>query len=195
MAKDLTGLSFGKLVVISKADKPCHITSKNRGTFWKCACSCGGEKVVRSTELLNGDTKSCGCLRHVGPFKGYGEIPKSVYTNIKNWSARSRDIHFDVTIEYLWELFLLQDRKCVYTGCTLNFGRSKNDISKTASLDRIDSSKGYIKGNVVWCHKLINVLKMDLSTESFYKLCKSVNEYEKQSKAAISTIIKRDVTV
>jgi len=192
---DLTNKRFGKLLVTEVTDKPLHITSKNRGVFWKCVCDCGCEKIVRSTELINGDTKSCGCLKHVGPFKGYGDIPKSVYTSIKNWSAGSRNIPFDISIEYLWELFLFQNRKCAYTGSPLKFGKSRNDADKTASLDRIDSSKGYIKGNVVWCHKRVNVLKMNLSLSDFYNFCKLVNIYEEQSKAVISTIINRDIII
>lgn len=190
--KDLTNLKFKKLTVIGKTNKPFYIKSKNRGVFWLCKCDCGNTKIARSTELVKGHTGSCGCLRKTINFKGYGEIPKSVYTAIKNWSAVSRNIEFDVSIEYLWELFLFQNRKCAYTGETLIFGRSKNDSSKTASLDRIDSSKGYIKGNLVWCHKKINVLKMDLKLIDFYELCKKANNYEEKSKTVISAIIERD---
>lgn len=187
--KDLTGLKFAKLLAVENVEKPHHIKTKNRNCYWKCVCDCGNTRVVASAELVRGDTKSCGCQKHLINFKGYGEIPKSVYTSIKNWSAASRGIEFDITIEYLWELFLFQERRCVYTGEILRFGTNKNDSNKTASLDRIDSSKGYIAGNVVWCHKKINVLKMDLKIDDFFNLCKKVNKYEKASKAVISTII------
>ncbi len=55
---DLTGQTFGELVVISKAD-PLPTTKGNR---WLCRCSCGTEKVVSAKSLKSGDTKSCGCL-------------------------------------------------------------------------------------------------------------------------------------
>ena len=186
MIKIESGNKFNRWTVI-KFD-----VYKNHVRYWLCKCDCGNIKVVRSTELLRGHTTSCGCLKKIINFKGYGEIPKSVYTAIKNWSAASRKIEFDVSIEYLWELFLFQNRKCAYTGETLIFGRSKNDSSKTASLDRIDSSKGYIKGNLVWCHKKINVLKMNLKLIDFYELCKKANNYEEKSKTVISAIIERD---
>jgi hypothetical protein len=52
--KDLTGLRFGRLtaerVVIDKIRK------------WECACECGNTSVVRTADLNNGNTKSCGCL-------------------------------------------------------------------------------------------------------------------------------------
>lgn len=189
--KDLVNLRFGMLLVLEKVEKPSYSKSKNRNCYWKCLCDCGNEKIVASPELFRGDTKSCGCQKHKINFKGYGEIPKSVYTGIKNWSAASRNIEFNLTIEYLWELFLFQERKCVYSGEILKLGTSRHDSTKTASLDRIDSSKGYIEGNVVWCHKKINMLKMDLKLDDFYKFCKSVSKYEKQSKAAVSSIISR----
>ena len=49
-----------------------------------------------------------------------------------------------------------------------------------ASLDRIDNSKGYIKGNVQWVTKDINMCKRTLNNESFIVLCKKVSQnYEK----------------
>lgn len=53
---DLTGREFGFLQVVSFA----YI--KEHATFWNCLCKCGNEKVVRRRELVEGDTKSCGCL-------------------------------------------------------------------------------------------------------------------------------------
>jgi hypothetical protein len=190
--KDLTNLKFKKLTALKIVDKPDYVKSKGKSAFWLCKCECGNTKIVRSSELIRNDTGSCGCLRKIINFKGYKEIPKSFYNSIKKWNAASRNIEFDISIEYLWELFLVQERKCIYSGEILKFGTSRNDTSRTASLDRIDSSKGYIKGNVVWCHKKINVLKMDLKLNDFYDLCKKVNNYEKESKTVISTIIERD---
>lgn len=56
--QDLTGLRFGKLVVLSFAG-----IGHRKQHVWKCQCDCGGQKVV-TTGLLNaGQTRSCGCLR------------------------------------------------------------------------------------------------------------------------------------
>jgi len=51
---DLGGRRFGKLLVIDY--------SGNR--YWNCLCDCGNYKTIRHDHLLNGDTRSCGCLRH-----------------------------------------------------------------------------------------------------------------------------------
>ncbi len=58
-AYDLTGRRFGRLVVIERSDWP----ETSSAAYWRARCDCGNEVVVRSTSLLAGTTKSCGCLR------------------------------------------------------------------------------------------------------------------------------------
>lgn len=52
----LKGLTFGNLRVED------YNSTKNKIAYWNCVCSCGGKVVVRSADLINGHTKSCGCL-------------------------------------------------------------------------------------------------------------------------------------
>jgi len=56
-AKNLLGKVFGRLTVIER------IENKNSRTQWKCRCECGNVHNVISKSLVNGSTKSCGCLR------------------------------------------------------------------------------------------------------------------------------------
>jgi hypothetical protein len=44
----------------------------------------------------------------------------------------------------------------------------------SASLDRIDSSKGYVKGNVQWTHKTVNIMKQAMSDEELIDWCKVI---------------------
>ena len=86
----------------------------------------------------------------------------------------------NINIEYAWELFLTQNKKCALTGIDLIFeSNSKNSTQRNASLDRIDNTKGYIKGNIQWVDKRLNVMKMDLSLDFFLNACKMVTEYKK----------------
>lgn len=56
--KDLTGRKFGRLTVIRRSG-----TAPNRNVIWECVCEADGNTVhVRSSSLLRGITKSCGCL-------------------------------------------------------------------------------------------------------------------------------------
>ncbi len=53
---DLINRKFGEWTVI----KFSHINDKDRSAYWKCLCSCGIEKSVKGTTLINNRTKSCG---------------------------------------------------------------------------------------------------------------------------------------
>jgi hypothetical protein len=84
-----------------------------------------------------------------------------------------------IIINMCWNLFLKQNRKCALSGIEIAFpkawgARSKTQI--TASLDRVDSNKGYIIGNVQWVHKQINTMKMDMSDAEFINLCRMVTK-------------------
>ena len=94
-------------------------------------------------------------------------------------NAKSRGIPFEITIEYGWELFLSQGRKCALSGVPLVFAEKVGKYTdKTASLDRIDSRYGYIKGNVQWVHKDLNFMKHKHSTNTFVEWCRKVVDYQ-----------------
>lgn len=54
----------------------------------------------------------------------------------------------------------------------------KNSLYK-ASLDRIDSSLGYIEGNVQWVLREINFMKGNLDEEYFKNICIAIGKYNK----------------
>mgnify|MGYP001598301252 CR=1 FL=1 len=56
--KDLHGLTFGRLSVITQAESDKHGFTK-----WLCECQCGRQKVIHASSLTKGLTTSCGCLR------------------------------------------------------------------------------------------------------------------------------------
>ena len=65
-AVDLTGQRFGKLVVLEQAEDYVYITKNGTQRTIKqllCQCDCGKKVVVQRTNLINGKTMSCGCLR------------------------------------------------------------------------------------------------------------------------------------
>lgn len=54
---DLTGQTFGKLTVLSRAE------NFHGSTMWNCRCECGTERAIRSWALIHGETRTCGCAR------------------------------------------------------------------------------------------------------------------------------------
>lgn len=57
--KNLQGQRFGKLVVIADYNTDMK----------KCKCDCGNITIVKTYNLINGNTQSCGCLKSKGELK------------------------------------------------------------------------------------------------------------------------------
>lgn len=86
-------------------------------------------------------------------------------------------------MEYVWKLYEEQDKKCALTGMDISFAKTKKGHATgetTASLDRIDPSRGYTEGNVQWVHKWVNIIKWDFTQEEFLDICKMVVEHNEQ---------------
>lgn len=165
---DLTGQVFSYLTVIRR------IKGDKSGAFWECRCVCGKLHITRSKSLRVGDSKSCGCKR-IRKYKDYKNIHGSYWNSLKK-GADKRNLDFNITIKYAWKLFEKQNRTCALTGVDIHLEINyhiKKDI-QTASLDRIDPTKGYIRGNVQWIHKNLNWMKMDFQQEEFIKICNQV---------------------
>lgn len=62
---------------------------------------------------------------------------------------------------------------CVYLGVELDYA-SKRRHSATASIDRIDSSLGYVKGNIQVISFLANRMKTDATVEQLIEFAKAV---------------------
>jgi len=87
-------------------------------------------------------------------------------------SAELRGLVFDLSIEDIWFLYTVQEGRCALSG--ISIGWSEVGAIHSASIDRIDSSMGYIKGNVQLLHKDVNFMKQQFSQEYFIEVCKAI---------------------
>lgn len=159
------GQKFGLLTLIKENGR----SNNDCGIRWLCKCECGQEVTVPQSRLKNNRVKSCGCWRkrkqnHL--WKGYCGVSGSRITDIKI-RAKKRNLAFDLTPKFLWDLYIDQNKKCAITGQEI-------DLDSEGSIDRIDSSKGYTKDNVWWVIKNINKMKLDFSLQEFISLCELV---------------------
>jgi len=162
---NLLNKKFGSLTVIDK----CNEKTKSRGVFWLCRCDCGKETKVTSNSLTSGNTQTCGSKNKHPKLKSFcGEISLNHINSIRQ-NAIKRNLEFKVTPEFLWDLFLKQNRKCFLSGIELYFSAIRKET--TASLDRIDNKEGYIDTNVRWVHKQINIMRSDCDDEEFLNWC------------------------
>jgi hypothetical protein len=182
---DLTGMRYGKLTVVRYVEsRSMGQAKKIKIPYWLCKCDCGGESIISSTSLQANLRCSCGCMssKHLKGlcsknFKGHGLIHGSIFSNIKTKAAR-RGLECTITVKYISELFEKQKRKCALSGLDLYISEVSKETTRswgsTASLDRIDSSKGYVEGNVQWVHKDINQMKWSFPEVYLIEICKRI---------------------
>lgn len=167
------GDRFGSLVVIQSELPKAQRTALVR-------CDCGVEREVAPVHLVTQVVQSCGCRKHragsANPqWKGFGRISGAKWKSYRN-GAKLRGLSFNITLKQVWDLFEAQSGTCALTGVSIDF-RSAPGGETTASLDRIDSSKGYTIDNVQWVHKDINKMKQAFSESRFLELCQAVVDH------------------
>jgi hypothetical protein len=128
--------------------------------------------------LKTGAITSCGCMKLAKgkksrTWKGHGDISAHYWSRIKR-CASERNLEFSIAIEEIWNLFIKQNKKCALTGLDISI-----EGEHTASLDRVDSKKGYEISNVQWVHKDVNLMKMDFDLNEFFSYCKLITEFNR----------------
>ena len=167
----VVGQQFGKLTAISEP----YI---NKTRLVDLECECGAIVHVTPAQLYKGRGSCKTCRVYTtgsshNSWKGSGNIPGRLINRIK-FNAKNRGIPFHVSNQQLWDLYLAQDKKCAITGIDLHFDTEKINSGFISSLDRIDSTLGYVEGNLRWIYTPLNVMKNCYSDEYFYILCNLV---------------------
>lgn len=76
-------------------------------------------------------------------------------------------------LELLWQT---QQGRCALTGWPMTMELAAGVVPTNCSLDRIDSSQGYVVGNVQLVCRAANTAKSNLTTAEFVQLCRAVVE-------------------
>jgi hypothetical protein len=106
--------------------------------------------------------------------------------NLSRAAARGNAAHpIEVSLDYVYDIGASQDFYCALTGEDLEFERGGTYWlgnwcnPNSCTIDRIDSSKGYIKGNIQLITWKANCLKQHLDNDEFIEFCKDVAHYNK----------------
>lgn len=95
--------------------------------------------------------------------------------------SRRQNLPFDITKEYLKELWDKQDGKCAISGIKMSFEQCKGRTPTNVSIDQINHKNGYIMGNVQLVCMAVNQMKSDMEMEDLYMFCNAIIE-NKQNK-------------
>lgn len=164
------GNTYGRLTIIE------DLGICGGQTLYGCTCICGSKVAIRSRTILDGTTKSCGCLNlellrsRAGANKmelGQSNFNQLFYGYKK--SARERNYPFELTKD---EFKKIVESDCKYCG---SHRESRYKASKGTfghyfytGCDRVDNTKGYTTENAVPCCKQCNIAKGVLGEQDFY---------------------------
>jgi hypothetical protein len=193
--KDLTegDGKFGSWKVIKFAGRK----GKGQIAYWTCQCDCGFITDIVGTSLTNGSSTRCRTCSNIKNNQNPEKIEKvraiklansqrnPFYVMLKQAESKlkrgSRVLEFNVSVDYITKLFYEQKGQCALSGREISLAKEhfwhKNG-GTTASLDRINSSKGYIEGNLQWVHKDFQFMKSDLGQQEFLDMCVEVAKHQ-----------------
>lgn len=144
-------------------------------TVW-AKCDCGDIREVARDNILSGKSKKCRKCSGKGGrsnsgWRGHKDVPQQFF-GIAQRSAAARGYEFNLTIEDVQTLWDRSGGKCALSGISIKLDTKHNGC--TASMDRIDSKRGYVMDNIQFVHKDVNLMKNHFQQEYFVEMCKRI---------------------
>jgi len=120
--EDLSGQRFGMLTVLG-IDKTYH----GRGIFWKCQCACGSTKSYRSSILISGKVKSCGCeSRKQTAARRFVDLVGERFGRLKVLAVDHKEYDSDGNTTYYWRCRCDCENEMVVRGTSLRNGDTRS---------------------------------------------------------------------
>ena len=137
-------------------------------------CSCGKTKSIVKSMVVNGRTKSCGCLQiaaikkqGLANKKPPGEAALTCVLTSYRAAAKRRNLEFKLTRDQFRHL---AKQPCCYCGAEPCNSLGKNKLNGDFvynGIDRVNNAKGYTLDNTVPCCRLCNWAKGTLAPAEF----------------------------
>jgi len=140
-------MRYGNLSFIEDAG-----VNKHQKRLWKMLCDCGKETIATASQIKQGKTKSCGCLKKQGNCRTHGKRGHPLYSTWCNMKARCYNKNHPQYKDYGGRGIFVCDRwKHDFSLFLLDVGEKPFE---GASLDRTDNSKGYSPDNFRWANRV-----------------------------------------
>lgn len=146
-AIDITGKRFNRWLVKSRTEE----RASGGSLMWLCVCDCGSEKSVKSSDLIRGASKSCGCLQKeaLGLRLKHGHNVGGQSRTYQTWRSmlrRCSDVKHKHYPIYGGKGIIVCDRWRKFE----NFLVDMSERPEGKTLDRKDSSGNYEPSNCKW---------------------------------------------
>lgn len=145
-----------------------RLVKKGRERFY-CSLRCSGKDATgHFSPEWNNSPENFRNLRD-NAWSGRPLEERPFYEHVRRCRTRCKKSKkdLDIDVEYLIEIWGRQNGHCALTNIPLVHGGQ--DINVQASLDRKDSSKGYIRGNVQFVCTAINYAKSTKTDDSVHE--------------------------
>jgi hypothetical protein len=178
----IPGMVFGRLTVIKLSEIRIRKSNGKNGFFYLCKCSCGKERTIDKQSLVGKDTQSCGCQRNERMAKAHRKpFGMASAHSVYQFVVRRAKKHKSKLLNFK-EFYIIAKQKCYYCGQEPSQKFTSHDSHFYGTfiyngLDRVDSTKGYEKENVVPCCKRCNQAKNDMTLNDFLTHIKKIYEY------------------
>jgi hypothetical protein len=162
---DLIGEQFDRLTVTQLTGT----SDKHHDRHWKCLCFCGKEIITTTRNLKSGNTKSCGCLQLEAVrirCTTHGQTGSTAYNILHSAKqrAKKRGLQFNLDLEDI-----KIPEFCPVLGIILRCGIGA-PLDSSPTLDRINSTQGYVRGNIEVISNRANKIKQNATAEELRKV-------------------------
>lgn len=145
-----------------------NFLKRNTENGWRGSCRICFNKKARFKQELSKRELAVG-KKYRDKYKKEKPLESLLKTAKGNSKRYGRE--FSIDIEDLKTLWNIQQGLCFYTKKQMLF---ELGFEESVSLDRIDSSKGYIKNNIALCQKKVNVMKNNASVKELISFCTDI---------------------
>ena len=191
LPQNIAGIKYGRLTAIKPVGK-----SKSGNALWECMCECGNVVTVNISNLKNGHTKSCGCLRdEIITGNTYRETHNESRTRLYHiWQGMKQRCNDKNSPGYKWYggrgISLHEPWANDYE--TFRKWAMANGYSEGVTIDRINPNGNYEPSNCRWA--TVKEQNRNKTTTSYITLngeTKSMGEWGELLGIPMSTMVNR----